>query len=232
VACGSNPNEVTGQAPEVRAVLLELDSGQLPPAAEMTIGVGASPRFRARVSGGLGVSQAVRWTSSAPTIADVSNDGVVTTCYPGGSATITAQSVADPSKTAAVRLLVNPLGIGWISINAPRRSGTDVIVPFDSLSGTVDVPVGLSPEGVLPCRAVERVELRIRGAALDSVVARIPLNPPATRVTFVRATIETASTFAGRRLLPNGSYVLSAAVFVTGLAQPVLAPEIPIMIRN
>ena len=71
-----------------------------------TLVVGETQTLTSTVNGSAGVSQAVTWSTSAPTIATVSQQGVVTGVGPG-SATIAAASVADPTKSATVSVLVN-----------------------------------------------------------------------------------------------------------------------------
>lgn len=84
---------------------------------------GDSTKLTATVSGATG-NDAVQWTSSASAIASVSNAGIVLGVAPG-SATISATSVADPTKVATVAVRVSQKYV-------PITGTYDLTFTFDS----------------------------------------------------------------------------------------------------
>ncbi len=72
--------------------------------APSAIDVGASQQLAATVSGG--VSQAVSWTSSAPSVVSVTAGGLAT-AMGTGTATLTATSTASPNKSASISVSVS-----------------------------------------------------------------------------------------------------------------------------
>ena len=80
----------------------------------LTVTAGNSATLVATVLADPGISTAVTWTSSAPTVATV-NNGVVTGVT-NGAATVTATSVAEPSKSASITVSVGArLANSWTS---------------------------------------------------------------------------------------------------------------------
>ena len=82
------------------------------------INPGTSTTLTANVIGDPGVSTAVTWTSSTPTVASVSSAGLVS-AITGGTTLITATSQADISKRDTVTVIVVPkLATSWTSSRA------------------------------------------------------------------------------------------------------------------
>jgi uncharacterized protein YjdB len=87
-------------------------------------------------------SQSVTWSTSNTSVATVSSSGVVT-AVAGGSATITATSVADSTKSASFNVSVTPeltsLSLSPTNLVAPYVSGTVILfgnAPFTIVSVT------------------------------------------------------------------------------------------------
>jgi serine protease len=101
---------------------------------------------------------AVNWTSSNTAVATVSSTGVVTAVAPG-TATITARSVADPTKAATVTVRVRIVpGVDYTGLSGPTGSdaiwvvavpagATKLTITTAGGTGDVDVYVGL---GAIP----------------------------------------------------------------------------------
>jgi len=123
------------------------------------LAVGATQQFQATVTGSSNTG--VTWSSSQPGVAAVSSSGLVTGVAPG-IATIRAQSVADPSKSASVAVTITT-GAGSGTL---LTSGT----PMPGLSGAegsqklyrIVVPAGASRLEVQTTGGTGDVDLYLR----------------------------------------------------------------------
>ncbi len=139
---------LTVRAPVVRSVTLALAP---------TVFVGGSAQGTVTIVADSGADQRMEWLSSAPTVASVSDDGLVTGLTPG-SATITVRSVAQPSAsaTATVTVATPPSTTQWTSMSvgaggaivqspirgiAASASGTGLVV-YDGSQGNLTSFVG------------------------------------------------------------------------------------------
>lgn len=104
-----------------------------------SIRAGDSQPFSATFDADAGVSTAVIWTSSEPSIATVNTSGIVTGVLPG-TAVIRATSVADPRKSAAGTILVTPAR-GVVLSPASVNLAT---AETRTLQVTVNIEAGLS----------------------------------------------------------------------------------------
>ena len=75
--------------------------------ATLTMGINKTYKLNANVEGQTGVLKRVFWTSSDETIATVDNNGNVTTKDKAGTVTITATSMADPTKKGTCTITVS-----------------------------------------------------------------------------------------------------------------------------
>ena len=75
--------------------------------ATLTMGINKTYKLNANVEGQTGVLKRVFWTSSDETIATVDNNGNVTTKDKAGTVTITATSIADPTKKGTCTITVS-----------------------------------------------------------------------------------------------------------------------------
>ena len=75
--------------------------------ATLTMGINKTYKLNANVEGPTGVLKRVFWTSSDETIATVDNNGNVTTKDKAGTVTITATSMADPTKKGTCTITVS-----------------------------------------------------------------------------------------------------------------------------
>ena len=134
-----------------------------PPPAEVVVNIvpetvapvtaGTTVTLFANVTGS--TNQAVTWSSSNTTVADVNQSGVVTT-KAAGTTTIRAVSQADNTKSDAVSITVNPTtggGTGGgqpsISIASVTNFATTIPVNPGNVAGVVDVTMNVDiPAGV------------------------------------------------------------------------------------
>lgn len=119
--------------PVVRAIAVA------PAAANLT--VGGSTQITATLTADAGASQALQWTSSAPTIATVDGTGTITGVAPG-NATITVTSTVTPSVTASVEVAVSYPTVTSVTI-APGAP-TVLLGATRQLTATVNAGGGVS----------------------------------------------------------------------------------------
>ena len=100
------------------------------------IDIGGTVQLNATVEVQNGAGQGVDWSSSAPNVATVNQSGLVTGVA-GGSATITATSTVNRSRTGVVNITVNPPRVVSVTLNSGARS-IRVAENF-ALTATVDV---------------------------------------------------------------------------------------------
>jgi len=104
-----------------------------------SIRAGDSQPFSATFDADAGVSTAVTWTSSEPSIAIVNTSGIVTGVLPG-TAIIRATSVADPRRSAAGTILVTPARGVVLSPTSANLATAET----RTLQVTVNIEAGLS----------------------------------------------------------------------------------------
>jgi hypothetical protein len=144
----------------------------------------------------------VTWTSSAPAVATVSAAGVVSPLT-AGTTTITATSVADPSKSATMTVNVDPAvlatGPGGLAITA-LTSGTGVsglaAGTGESKYFRIEVPVGATNLTVATTGASSDIDLFVVAAAapvVPTTSAEYSSNLPVRCVAATAAGNETCS---------------------------------------
>jgi hypothetical protein len=89
---------------------------------DRTVRQGTTTTLTASVQTDGGASTAVAWTSSDPSVADIDDDGALE-ALAAGTSTITAISVADPTKNDAIVVTVDPPG----AVRWTRQFGTDAL---------------------------------------------------------------------------------------------------------
>jgi hypothetical protein len=133
-ACGDSSVEVQTHPPQTISVTPD----------QLTLAVGESARVVATVSGGApGTSRDVRFASSSPSSATVSEDGLVTGIAPGET-TIIARAAADESVRAEVGVtVVEGEPAAAIAIQSITRTdpatGDQVPADADAIAGTIVV---------------------------------------------------------------------------------------------
>ncbi|MGQ0643083.1 MAG: Ig-like domain-containing protein, partial [Gemmatimonadaceae bacterium] len=149
------------------------------PAAPSVV-VGQSVPLTATVSVVGGASTAVTWGSSNLAIVSVSNTGVITGVT-AGSANVTATSVADPTKSAAVLVTVNPPPPAVVSI---------VVTPANP-----SVVVGDVAQLVANVTVVSGAATTVTWTTSNATIATVAPNGQVTGVAAGTATITAISTF-------------------------------------
>ena len=178
--------------------------------------VGAQFQLRASVVAAPGADTTVRWSGGDPRFAVVSPSGVVRTCYPGGQTTVTATSVADPTKTATVPLSVMWPAVGWGLLERVAHAGSDSPVHTDSVGGAVELLLRVTGGSVIQCRAFTDVTLQLEGAAGDTGLRAADPVTPFTDVRILRFPLDAGARRAdGSRVLPAGRYVVRATFELT-----------------
>lgn len=112
------------------------------------------------------VNRDVRFTIDSASVATVSASGIVTAIAPG-VAHVTVRSVADPSVTAFVAVVVRSPTAARVSLQALTAAGTTNPVNLQSVVGQVDAIINVEPGE----RPLDRVNLVVTNNARDTVVA-------------------------------------------------------------
>ncbi len=141
----------------------------------LALSAGQTQQLTATVSGN--ANTAVTWETSASAVADVSTTGLVRALTPG-NATITARSVADPSKTATSAVTVSQTQTGTPNL--------DIAAMY--LVQSVQQPNG-SVKLVANRDAVARVFLRGSRTGIGGVTVRVRVFQGATVLQTLQATV-------------------------------------------
>jgi hypothetical protein len=203
--------------------------------SSVAIGLGSSVQLHAYVEGVVNGSQSVRWSLAPPSNADVfavSDSGLVSaTCYPGGTATVVATSLADTTVAGAATVIAVPPGLSAVNLLAVNQAGTGKAATIDAVTDSIDVVTAIDP-GVVPCYAVTEAELVIHRTAGDTVVARLPLDTLATAPYVIGLVFHSDATANGVPLFPNGAYSMHVAGVVSGPFAPQASSTINFTIAN
>jgi hypothetical protein len=219
-ACGGD--SVVPPPPAVRSVRIE--------PRNIAAQAGATLGFRAVVEGSPGVDTTVRWSSEPSPSGQISASGLLTTCYPPGFVRVTATSLADTTKRDTLSVPVTIPAVGWAFVGGIAPPGVGPASPGEFLdrgavAGDVDLVAWLTPAGVIACRAVERIELRLRGPGVDTAIGRVDFAPPFREARQVRVRFRSAA-------VPNGAYTVSGTVHITDVPHPVGLDGMSITVRN
>ena len=213
-ACGGDTGP---RAPGIRSVRID-------PTVQV-MSVGASVPLRAIVDADPGADTTVRWTSDPSESGAVSPVGRLTACYPPGTIVVHATSVADPTKSATLTAQVVIPSVGWAFVGGVVHDGDAGGVPNDTVSAEAEILIVVSPAIVLVCRGVERVDVRLEGGGIDSLISRFDFAPPFSDSHVLRVPLRADA-------LPNGVYQITGTVYVSGVKQTVSLNGRAITVRH
>ena len=199
--------------------------------ASSTILLGDSVQLHASVEGlGTG-NQGVRWSTSS-TAFTVSNTGlVVAKCYPGGTATVVATSLADTTVAGAGTVIADPLALPAASISGVYQAGTGEPAALDRVTDSINVVATLAPS-VVPCYALTEADLVVHRAAGDTVVARLPLDTLATKPFSVGLMFRSDAKVNGVPVFPNGDYAVRIDALTSGQLPSQQSSTINLTVHN
>ena len=191
---------------------------------------GAAVGFRAAVEAAAGVDTAVRWTAVPEETGRVSQSGVLSSCYPPAMVRLTATSVADSTRRDTLDVAVVIPAVAWATIAGLLPPGESpptlgAALPDGPVSGDVDLLLQLAPVGIIACRFIERIDVRVRGGGMDTVVTRLEFTPPFRDARQLRARLRSAA-------VADGTYFVSGDIYLTGLARPAQLLGRTVTIRN
>lgn len=165
--------QLTVVAPQVRGVTVA-------PQVD-TVLVGSTRRFVATILADSGLATSVLWSSTAPGVATVANDGVAT-AVAVGTTNIVARSAADTARRAqatlvvrapVVRALAFPALTGllerehrWLQATVDAEPGADARVTWTSSDTTVAV---VAADGLLGARRAGSTTVTVQSAAFPAV---------------------------------------------------------------
>lgn len=196
-----------------------------------TLAVGQNVIFVASVIADAGVSTAVTWTSSAPTIATVDATGKVTGVA-AGSTTIIATSTADAGKKGVAVVTVAGSGSGGpvqISIQSITTGLLTLPVVLTNVAGQIEVNMNFNSNGA-PVDSInvfignKRAAKAIYGSAPAAGLISQSINT-------ADFTLPAASPTALVSYL-NGQTSITAVAYPTGAATPTATQATPIVLNN
>lgn len=216
------PTRTLPTPPLVRSIRIE--------PSNIGVVVGTKVQFRAVVDADPGADTSVRWSATPSETANITDSGLLSTCYPPALATVSVRSRADTSKAASAEIPVVGYAVGWAFVSGVVRPGEGPALGSDHLEGNplqgdVDLYVTLNPSDLIPCRLIERLEVWVRGGGIDTTVMSVVFSPPFSSARAVRARFATRS-------VSNGTYRAGGRVFLTGLTQPVAVLDLGITVVN
>ena len=225
VACSDSvqsPRTGPPPPPAVRSIRIE--------PSNIGLTVGASVQLRAVLDAEPGADTSVRWSATPPETATITERGLLRTCYPAAVVTVVARSLADSSKSASLQVGVASSLVGWAFVSSAVLPGDGTppgsdFLNANSLQGDVDFYVVLNPSDFIPCRLIERLEVWVRGAGVDTTITSIAFQPPFATARSVRARFATRS-------VKNGAYRVGGRMFLTGLTQPTGLIDLGITVAN
>jgi trimeric autotransporter adhesin len=187
-------------SPQVRGVTVSPSSDTLP--------VGATRRLTAVVDADAGLGTGVSWTSAAPAVAVVSNDGSVS-AVSVGTTQITARSLADTSRRAQASVVVRPPVVRAVTIasvpglrereqfvlqsSVDAEAGADTRLTWASSDSAVAV---ISADGVLVARRSGTASITAQSMAFNAVRATrtITVTPSPPFLTWARQPVGVVGT--------------------------------------
>jgi hypothetical protein len=189
-------------------------------------------QLRATVEGDSGLNQAVQWTAQSSLSGSVSADGILSTCYPTGVFTVTARSVADPTRSVEVPVSVSMILLGWGGISALVRPGgafpsTDPRdrIPADSVTGVGEFVVSLTPNPAIACRVMESYQLELEGATQSYPLPLRTFEKPVQPAYAERRTFDS-------RTVQNGAYIVRVNLKIADVPGVKAVGQYRITIRN
>src|SRR5262245_59650116 len=217
VAC----DEGVSPAPRIHAVSFARQEVQV----EVPGSASAGDLLGLRVDAEPGVSTAVRWTSSDTIAAPVDAAGVLHSCGPASSVTITATAKGDTTKRASAKatLGASPAATAGITSVTDGQSG----LPADVSGLRGFVRFGYTVSGRwLDCSNLARVEFAVTPADGRNVVMFAQTGFPGRGTDLVG----TAGWLTS--LQPNGRYLLWLRLLIPGRSAPLPVATFPVDVRN
>lgn len=214
IACGSEGPTSAGPGPVFQSLAFHIEPNSF------IVAPGDKVRLRAVSDSGVDVS--VLWRLADSASGSITDRGLFSICFSGGSYEVVALLKADTTKiarvTPALRLTI-PL-----SIQAIRNVSSHDAVALDSVADSVAVEVNLDPKG-LACRRIEKVSLQ--AIAGDGLVTEL------AGVTYQTTPGESFTEHLSwnSHQLPNAAYALRVTAFLDRYG-PVESSETNITVRN
>ena len=217
VAC----DEGVSPAPRIHAVSFAREEVQL----EVPGSASTADLLGLRVDAEAGASTAVLWTSSDTIAAMVDAQGILHSCGPASSVTITARAKGDTTKRASAKatLSASPATTAGITSITDGQSG----LPADASALRGFVRFGYTVSGRwLDCSNLARVEFAVTPADGRDAVMFAQTGFPGRGTGLVG----TAGWLTA--LQPNGRYILWLRLLIPGRAAPLPVATFPVDVRN
>ncbi len=129
-------------------------------------------------------------------------------CYPGGTATVVARSVADTSLFGTAQAIVTSTLEATVSIASIVDAGTGQPARLDSLTDSVHVVININLSQ-LPCVSASEADLVIARPQGDTIVDRVALDSAGTVIRKATLTFHSDAKIGGVPQFPNGQYTMA-----------------------
>lgn len=196
-----------------------------------TLAVGQSVIFAASVIADAGVSTAVTWTSSAPTIATVDATGKVTGVA-AGTTTIIATSTADAGKKGVSAVTVSGTTSGGpvqISIQSITTGALNVPVALSNVAGQIEVNMNFNSNGA----PVDSINVFIGNKrAAKAIYAASPAAGLISQSINTAAFTTVATSPTATVAYLNGQTGITAVAYPTGAAAPTATQATQVVLNN
>ena len=181
---------------------------------------------------------AVGFISSNLAVATVNATSGLVTAVGAGSATITATSVTDASKKAALSVSVTVPAPTTVSIQSITQFATNLPVDLSNVGGQVEVTLNVDP-GAAP--SITKAQILIGGLVVAEQIYASASAAASAGPELAAQTLVLSTNTRQVRLLSNGLYVpvvfngpsgFSARVFVATSSTPAASNAVPVVMQN
>ena len=204
-----------------------------PPAA--SVAVGGTTQLAASVNAGPGATnRTVQWTSSDATTASVDQTGKVTGVK-GGSVTIIAKWVVDPTISGVASITVTGSGFPTATISSivQTSGGTSSAADLSNAKGQLDITLNVDPNGQIIKTVTATITCGTKTKSASQTISDVAPSGVNASAVPITLSINTAAFNAttGVPDLNNGACGLSAVV-TTGTGRETATNSTPLTLNN
>ena len=178
----------------------------------------------------------VTYASSNTAVATVNATSGLVSAVGAGSATITATSVTDASKKAALSLTVVVPAPATVSIQSITQFATNLPVDLSNVGGQIEVTLNVDP-GAAP--SVTKAQVLIGGLVVAEQILAAPSAQASPSLASQQPLVLSTNTRQvkknGTLVIPvvfNGPAQITTRIFVTGSTVPAVSNAVPVVMKN
>ena len=200
-----------------------------------SVAVGGTTQLAASVDAGAGAkNRTVTWTSSDAATAMVDQTGKVTGVK-GGSVTIIAKAVADPTVQGAASITVTGGGVPTVTIQSIVQTfgGTSSAADLSNAKGQLDITLNVEPNGQIIKTVTATITCGAKSKSASQTISDVApsgVNASAVPITLIINTAAFNAT-TGVPDLNNGACALTAVV-TTGTGTQTAGNNTPLTLNN